>query len=80
MELTDPKSPLLIEMFEGTNLMRRATCKPCRLVIFNITRETPKADVERETLGFKAHLEIVHDLAVDFFQCQDPNCVQRHEK
>ena len=73
------ENPLLIEYFEGSNLVRKITCRPCGVVIFNITRETPKEETKREMTGLKAHLELIHDVSVDFVECSDPKCVEKHD-
>lgn len=53
-----------IEVREGTDILRLATCIPCNQVIFDLPPEaTPEAGAA-ETKKLMLHLELMHDCRI----------------
>ena len=66
-----------IEYLDGTEIARRLTCKICNEVVYDVTGNVSKENIDREAARLILHFELQHDIKIDFHRCGDPNCVMK---
>lgn len=75
--MSEQGNPIGIEFLDGTNVARRLTCKICNEVVYDVTGNVSKENIDREAARLILHFELHHDIRIDFHRCSDPNCVQK---
>jgi hypothetical protein len=70
---------LQVEYYPGSEIVKKLTCTACKETVFSISDHPTQAELDRESVGFQAHLELRHGLAVTKVKCSDQKCLKCHQ-
>jgi hypothetical protein len=62
------------ETIRGTRFLKKASCKLCGQKVFEVGEHPSQAELDRESIGLKAHFDIAHGIIVILESCSDRHC------
>ena len=65
----------VVETETGSPFAKKVRCKLGGEIIFDVRDKAPQNELDAEMVRLTAHLEIQHQITVEFHKCSDPNCL-----
>jgi hypothetical protein len=69
---------LIVEAFEGTRFIRKASCRFCGKTAYEASERDGEAAIERAVVGLRLHLGLCYGVAISIVKCSDQNCTKVH--